>query len=264
MAPAVNTNFPVIVHIPHSSRDIPLEFKNQFLLTEDQLEHELVLMTDAYTDELFGGLSNTLGVIFPVSRLVLDPERFEEDDDEPMSERGMGVVYRLTSDQKPLRTSVSASTREQLLDRFYRPHHSQFDSMVNHALAGHGRCLIIDGHSYPSQALLYEANASSPRPEICIGTDQFHTSEELSSVATELFQGMGFDVDIDTPFSGAIVPARFYRKDGRVQSIMIEVRRDLYMEESTGDKSAQFDQLRERLRAVLSRLVDTYCLGKIC
>jgi N-formylglutamate amidohydrolase len=253
----------VIVHIPHSSREIPAEFRDQFLLQAAELDHELELMTDAYTDELFEGLLNTSDLVFPVSRLVVDPERFVDDADESMSERGMGVIYRRTSDQRPLRQPASASTRELLLKRFYYPHHAKLGTMTSQALAEYGRCLIIDGHSYPSRPLPYEIDASAPRPEICIGTDEFHTSDELTAVATKLFQEAGFDVAINVPFSGAIVPSNVYRKDDNVQSIMIEVRRDLYMDESTADKSMQFDQLRRSLRNVLNRLVDAFRCNEV-
>jgi hypothetical protein len=41
-------------------------------------------------------------------------------------------------------------------------------------------------------------------------------------------------VAVDTPFSGALVPARHYRRDPRVQSVMVEVNRRLYLDEATG------------------------------
>jgi hypothetical protein len=43
-------------------------------------------MTDAYTDELFPLTPVEAGrVVFPVSRLVCDVERFSSDDDEPLA-----------------------------------------------------------------------------------------------------------------------------------------------------------------------------------
>lgn len=50
-------------------------------------------MTDHHTDELFlDAVSGTASLVFSVSRLVVDPERFERDDMEPMAARGMGLL----------------------------------------------------------------------------------------------------------------------------------------------------------------------------
>ena len=67
----------VILHIPHSSRVIPEELRNQFVLSDDELSAELRLMTDAFTDELFT-LPGATVVRFPFSRLVVDVERFPD------------------------------------------------------------------------------------------------------------------------------------------------------------------------------------------
>ena len=51
-------------------------------------------MTDAFTNDLF--VPDFVGaqtIIFPMSRLVLDPERFLNDDQEIMSELGMGCKF---------------------------------------------------------------------------------------------------------------------------------------------------------------------------
>jgi len=43
----------VIVHIPHASLVVPSDVAAGLLLTPAELEHELLVMTDRYTDELF-------------------------------------------------------------------------------------------------------------------------------------------------------------------------------------------------------------------
>jgi len=62
------------------------------LLSDKELSAELLRMTDHYTH-----------VIFPVSRLIIDPGRFLDDAKEAMSEVGMGVIYTRTSDGRVLR-----------------------------------------------------------------------------------------------------------------------------------------------------------------
>ncbi len=46
------------------------------------------------------------------------------------------------------------------------------------------------------------------------------------------------------PFAGTFVPSKFYRKDKRVQSIMVEINRALYMDEDTGKKSRTFSEIQ--------------------
>jgi N-formylglutamate deformylase len=61
-------------------------------------------------------------------------------------------------------------------------------------------------------------------------------------------------VEIDRPFSGALVPMAFYRSDARVSAVMIEVNRRLYLDEVSGTAAAGFEKCRARLATVLNAL----------
>jgi len=166
------------------------------MLTDRELEAELIRITDSFTDELFPVEGDDVHrVVFPVSRLVLDPERFAEDEKEPMAARGMGVVYEMTTRLQTLRRPVSAAEKEALLDRFYRPHHEYFTELVNRALDVDGRCLIIDCHSFPSEPMPFEFDQAPERPDICLGVDTFHTPDWLTANAVKLFQSHGYSVE---------------------------------------------------------------------
>ena len=237
----------VVIHIPHASLVVPSDVAADFLLTPEQLEQELLVMTDRYTDELFAvGSDIATTVAFPVSRFVVDPERFVEDADEPMARKGMGVIYERTPSGLALRRPPSAPERARLLARFYEPHHSRLTAAVQAALDAHGTCLVLDGHSFPARALPYE-DQSLDRPDICIGTDEFHTPDRLRDFAVRTFEQLGYRVAVNRPFAGAIVPMRFYREDRRVRAVMVEVNRGLYMDERTGAKLPSFDKVRERI-----------------
>jgi N-formylglutamate amidohydrolase len=223
-------------------------------LQASALQQESNLLTDWFTDEIFGGLAGASDVIFPVSRLVVDPERFENDEQEPMAGRGMGVVYEKTSSQAPLRYKLSVGERQALIDDYYRPHHQALSDLTGKMIAGHGRCFILDGHSFPLVPLPFEVEQSLVRPEICIGTDAYHTPASLRDAAVELFKEAGFTTAVNHPFAGAMVAQGFYQTDKRVVALMIEVRRDLYMDETNIEKLAVFDTVRQRIRNVISKI----------
>ena len=124
-----------VLHIPHASTVIPKVQRQALLLSDDELDVEVRRMTDHFTDEIFADLvEEDRSVIFPVSRLVLDPERFVDDSEEPMAARGMGVIYTQGSSGQKLRDPPSPEERKGLLDIFYRSHHQALTSAVDRVL----------------------------------------------------------------------------------------------------------------------------------
>lgn len=246
-----------VIHVPHSARSIPDDVLVTFLLAADELKAELLAMTDHFTDELFSlPVDVATTVRFPVSRLVVDPERFVDDDSEPMACLGMGAVYTMTSGGLPLRRSLSTGEREQLLDRFYRRHHVALTDAVSSALGRHTACLIIDAHSFASMPLMHEPDQSPDRPDICIGTDVYHTPSRLRGLAVEAFKKHGFDVAVNRPFGGSLVPMRYYGTQHKVFSVMIEVNRRLYINELTGQKNETFDDLNAAVSSAVLGLIE--------
>jgi N-formylglutamate amidohydrolase len=173
-----------------------------------------------------------------------------------MSVRGMGVIYTRTSDGGLLRGVVDAGAREQLIAEYFRPHHDAVSRAVYNAVERWGRCLVVDCHSFPSVPLPYELDQSRDRPEICLGTDEFHSPRSLVNVARGLFHEAGFRVLLDRPFSGALVPESHYRRDSRVMAIMVEVNRALYMNEASGERLPAFSAVGVRLRQALVQLIE--------
>jgi N-formylglutamate deformylase len=247
---------PVVAHVPHSSHRIPDFARPSIVLRPALLWQEIVRMTDWHTDQLFSWLTGRGAQLFvaSMSRLVFDPERFVDDYDEPMSRVGQGVVYTMTSQGELLRDD-DAENREALVRDYYRPYHAGLEELVAWHLDQHGRCLILDCHSFATTPLPSEPDQAVPRPDVCIGTDPFHTPPELAEAIAAAFTREGLIVGRNRPFAGTMVPAARYRTDARVSSVMIEVRRGLYCDEESGAPSADFDQVRGMIeRAVVSVL----------
>lgn len=113
---------------------------------------------------------------------------------------------------------------------------------------------MTDGHSFPARALPYELDPSAPREDFCLGTDEFHTPDDLLDVATAFLKARGHGVTVNRPFAGALVPAAHYGKDRRVHALMVEVNRGLYMDEATGARLTHFGEVRAVVTGLVERL----------
>ena len=220
-------NNPILINVPHSQTYIPKKEMKYF--TTNNIEHELNVMTDHYCDDLYD-TGDTM-ICFPVSRLVCDPERFRDDSREIMASKGMGAIYTSCSDGSELK-AISVKHREKLLAKYYDRYHKCFEKEVSKKLRRYGKCLIIDGHSFYDEPLPYELDQNRNRPDICIGTDEYHTPESIEEMLCSYFRGRGYSVELNRPFAGCIVPIRYYRSDRRVKSVMIEINRKIYMDHS--------------------------------
>ncbi|MFE9021192.1 N-formylglutamate amidohydrolase [Streptomyces sp. NPDC007808] len=243
---------PVILHVPHSARKIPPEVRAGIVLDDIALERELDHIVDAHTATLAQRAARASRLtpwrfVNRLSRLVVDPERFP-DEREDMLAVGMGAVYTKTTHRADLRPPDSDP--EPLIERYFRPYAKAMTQAVADRLAATGRAVIIDVHSYPSAPLPYELHGEGPRPAICLGTDSFHTSPELLAAAREAFAPCG-GTGLDSPFSGTYVPLAFHGAEARVDALMIEIRRDVYMTEPGGPAGPGLTRLARALAALV-------------
>jgi N-formylglutamate amidohydrolase len=249
----------VVLHVPHAATAIPGDVRAGIVLGDDELAAELRAMTDAATDRIAARAAQAArcapwSFVNGLSRLVIDPERFTDPDQEEMEPIGMGAVYTATSALGVLRRPAP-SERQDLLERFFDPYAEALADLVDARLAAHGRAVILDVHSYPRDVLPYERHAQARRPQVCLGFDPTHTPTSLRSAAAEAFAA--WELGVDEPFSGTYVPLRHYGKDRRVSSLMVEIRRDQYLD---ADGEPVPDEV-DRLGAALAALVDAVDAG---
>jgi len=233
-----------VVHIPHASVSIPEYYRKTILLDDSQLSRELARMTDAFCDELYDAPGFNHRLIAPVSRLVCDMERFRDDSQEPCAKKGQGLMYIKTAAGRQLR-EYNEALRNQILTELYDPHHQRLTDMVDKALEKHGKCLIIDGHSFASRGI-----RRFTYPDFDIGVDGYHTPPGLCDAICKKIRQLGYKVKINYPYAGAITPMKHYQKDKRVVSIMFEANRKLYMEGIK--KSRDFEKTREICHALMA------------
>ena len=240
----------MILHIPHSSTALPESMGKDLLVTYSQLQQEIVLMSDYYCDNLFQ-YPETRRIVFPWSRLFCDVERFESDAEEPASAYGHGMYYLKTFAGNPLRKDTFQGRQEAIL--VYRKHHQEFTRIVDEEISSIGISIIVDCHSF-SKNVVRNGNNEKPYPDICIGSDAFHTPPEFANSLIREVQKLGYSATINYPFSGSIVPMKYYNVDKRVISVMIEINRSLYLNENSDEKSGQYERTKELCTALLANI----------
>ena len=230
----------LILHIPHASTNIP--YLDGFQIDKQEIEHELLILTDWHTDDLYED-SESISVVADFSRIFCDPERFADDKQEPMADLGMGVLYTQTESGKEMRI-VSDELRSRILTEFYFKHHKKLTEAVKGQLQESGTALILDCHSFPDTPLRRNSDQSVPRPDFNIGTDAFHTRKDLVQAAMGFFAERNLTCVLNAPFSGSIVPMEYYQKNRNVQSIMLEVNRRLYLKPGSSEHSVDYEQTK--------------------
>ncbi|WP_219419453.1 N-formylglutamate amidohydrolase [Pseudonocardia nigra] len=245
---------PVLLHVPHAGTGIPAWTRSHLLLDDAALAAEVAALTDHHTDAIAAAAADLAHVrpwalVNPVSRFVVDPERFP-DEREEMAAVGMAAVYTHGTRRQRIRAD-DPEHRDALLAAYFAPWAEAVARAVDDRIAATGRAVLINVHSYPSAPLPYELHADGPRPAVCLGTDAVHTPRELSEAARVAFATIG-EVGLDSPFAGAYVPLAHHGVDRRVTAIMIEIRRDTYMAEPDGPPTPAV----ARLARALADLVD--------
>ncbi|MFF2779240.1 N-formylglutamate amidohydrolase [Streptomyces sp. NPDC058052] len=246
---------PVLLHVPHSAREIPAGVRSGIVLDDAALGRELDHITDAHTAEIAARAAASAGqapwrFVNGLSRLVVDPERFP-DEREEMLASGMGAVYTRTTHGEELRPA--GFDGRPLVERYFEPYARAMTDAVAGRLAATGRAVVVDVHSYPTRALPYELHGGGPRPPVCLGTDPFHTPAWLLEAAREAFAGFG-GTGIDSPFAGTYVPLRHYGRDPEVTALMVEIRRDVYMAEPGGPAGPGLGALADALAELVDRV----------
>lgn len=257
MGDPAHCDLPLIGHVPHAGTLIPEHIRRRLTLDGEELRIELLAVTDLLADELYLPVLEAGGIMFVnrMSRLVTDPERFRDDEEEPAAARGAGAVFSLTSSGLPLRDPpFTPEERDRILTSYYDPYADGLTHAVSDMMERFGHASIVDCHTFPARPVAWAEDQDDERPQVCIGTDPFHTPAELAEQLLATATSLGYHAMIDKPYNGSYVPSLFFRKERRVSSVLIEIRRDLYVDAATGERTDGFDRSQELVRSLVSVL----------
>ena len=227
----------IILHIPHSSKEIPPQFMGDYFDVEE-LNETILKMTDTFTDELFS-CDGVQKIVFPYSRAFCDVERFLEN--EYMETKyGQGFYYTNGVNLKPFRT---VANKETVLEKYYKRHHAQLKEMVQAAV----NPLIIDCHSFPNETLPSIPVDASKLPDFVLGHNEKSEEIEICDAVREYLVGLGFTVNINNPYVGSLTV------DG-CNSVMIEINRRLYLTDDYLKKRADYYKYAALINQIIQKI----------
>jgi N-formylglutamate amidohydrolase len=244
----------LLLHIPHSSINLPDIFMDRLLISQDYLQSELDILTDLYTDELFN-IDGCRIVKSNYSRLFFDTERYSDDAIESMSKLGMGAIYTKTT-KGDLLIKIDDEYREFVLSNFYDKHHKELENKTEEILNKFGKCINIDGHSFSKELVNTIRNTNKDDyPDFCIGYEEKFCDRKIIDVIVQAITEKGYTYAINYPYAGSIVPNKYYKEKNRnVKSVMIEINKRIYMNAETCRKSDRFDLVKQLLKEIMNKI----------
>jgi N-formylglutamate amidohydrolase len=143
---------------------------------------------------------------------------------------GRGFYYTHGYNGEPLR-ELNTEHKEMVYQDYYQVHHDWLNAAVSNKLDDYGVAYIIDCHSFNDSPIIpFASSSESESPDICIGTDSYHTPQWLTDYTVKYFQNLGYSVEINKPYAGTLISKQHYLKNKKVKGVMIEFNKRLYMD----------------------------------
>ena len=255
---------------PHSGRDFPEDFLRQARLSR----HTLRKSEDCYVDELFLSCVShgapMLRARVPRSYVDLNREPYELDPrmfsgdlpgyantSSPRVAGGLGTIPRIVSEGEEIyRGRIDFAEARKRIEQVYLPYHRTLTALTNAVLAKVGEVLLIDCHSMPASASAHVAPQVPGGADVVLG-DRFGAScaEDISGFVEDALRGHGLRVLRNKPYAGGFITQNHGSPHRGQHALQIEINRSLYMNETTLEKTAGFNDVRAILDQLAAALL---------
>jgi N-formylglutamate deformylase len=252
---------PLVVSVPHAGLSTAGY--------EETLTPELEVRGDAdlFVDRLYaigepGGPE--VYVAAQLSRFVCDLNRDPDDvcrgavPEHPTAPNldGRGFLWAVTTTGAPALARPLSIGEWRERTAIHAAYHDTIRRALARARALFGYAILVDGHSMPSRGRAGHLDPGHVRAAVVPG-DRNGTScaPALTELVTRHFEAEGLEVRANDPYRGGYITAHHGRPADGIHAIQIELRRDLYLDESrfvTVEPGAS--RLRGSIAALLSEL----------
>lgn len=255
---------PLVFASPHSGRTYPDAMRAALGVPLIDLRRT----EDAFVDELFEPATR-IGASVLSARFArayvdlnrdaaeLDPTMFVDGTPRPCGipgarvQAGLGSLPRVGASGRNIYVHrLSRAEGEARLSGVHDAYHDRLRRELARLQRSHGEVFLIDCHSMPSQQPGRRGLA-----EIVLG-DRFGSSccGGLTAAAERAFRRLGYRVARNAPYAGGYTTRQYGRPREGLHALQIEIRRDLYMDETLVRKTAAFASLRDDLVTVCTDL----------
>ena len=253
---------------PHSGRDYTATFQGKSNLNSLQIRSS----EDAFVDELYADAPETGAplIVARAPRAFIDLNRSVDELDPALIEgappqrhnpriaSGLGVIPRVVSGGRAIyHGKIPLSEANRRVGKWWRPYHDRLQRLLDESQLFFGPAILIDCHSMPHEALAGLVRNGGPKADVVLG-DRFGASAaaDLVDRVEAAFVAEGLSVARNTPFAGAFVTQHYGRPKRNQHVIQIEIDRALYLDETTIERSADFDEFRRVMSRVVNQISD--------
>ncbi len=254
---------PIVFDSPHSGLIYPPDFRTV-------APPEAVRTTcDRFVDELYRGAvavgAAQVSALFP--RAYVDANRALSDLDPAMidgtwegpiepteyTSRGMGVVRRFALPGIPLYASpLTPAEITHRFETYYKPYRTALKGAIDVARESYGVVYHINCHSMKSRGNEMNVDTGSSRPDFVVSDRLGTTCDPAITAWTATFlKSLGYSVKVNDPYRGGDLIRTFGKPWEYRHSLQIEINRRLYLDESTYEKSGDFEKLQANLSVYL-------------
>lgn len=251
----------VIFASPHSGNIYPDRFISASRLRLEQLRRNEDIFVDAlFTSAITAG-APLLCATFP--RCFVDVNRAADELPQhwsdtpitvtPRAHSGIGVIPTHINENLPIyHTEPSKAEAQARIDALYHPYHEALQGLLDNALNRFGQALLVDCHSMPGFAPM-----GVRRADIILG-DRFGKSchTETLHMFKRLFTQAGYNVAVNHPYAGGFVTANYGKPGNGVETIQIEINRDLYVNPANLTPKPGFARLERDLESIIANVIN--------
>ena len=258
---------PILLATPHAGRDYPATLMQDIKISATQLLRLEDRYVDVLTKECVSQYVPT--IIARMPRAIIDLNRSADEIDADMvvgldwndvayptqkTRGGLGLIpRRLNGAGEIWKNPISTATLRQRITNIHEPYHNYIESVMDNMVQKFGVAILLDIHSMPSLKNNYDKKAA----QWVIGDRYGASSNNIySDLVTECLQQKGYELALNSPYSGGYILARHGNPKKRKHALQIEIDRMLYLDNDNREPIKNAANISHEIAGIVETLCE--------